>query len=294
MSLLGPISKILRDPPPPLAFEVSQAGVAGARTGAKELAFQPLKPGAISVSPLMDNVLMPDEVGAAVRQMAANAPRKRRDAALIIPDYCTRMAVLDFDNFPSDAKEQLSLVRFRMKKSVPYDVEEAALSYWVQPAAGKKYDVVAVAAPLEIISRYEAPFRAAGLTPGLVTPSGLAALSLVNEGGSLILAKLTGKTLTIAVMVSGILKLIRCLELADGSPEEISATLYPTLVYTEDTVGARASKLLLCGFGAIMEQAKTQFHRDLGVEVESLRSPLGPPGENNAGLVGYLHALTAS
>ena len=79
--------------------------------------------------------------------------------------------MLDFDNFPSDAKEQLSLVRFRVKRSVPFDVESAALSYWAQPAEGKKVDVVVVVAPLEIVSRYEAPFRAAGMTPGLVTTS---------------------------------------------------------------------------------------------------------------------------
>ena len=89
--------------------------------------------------------------------------------ALILPDYCTRLAVLDFDSFPSDAAQQLSLIRFRLKRSVPFDVESAAISYWAQPAADKKMDVVAAVAPLEIVSRYEAPFRAAGMLPGLVT-----------------------------------------------------------------------------------------------------------------------------
>ena len=74
--------------------------------------------------------------------------------------------MLDFDEFPSDRKEQLSLVRFRVRKSIPFDVESAAVSYWPQPAGGKKQDVVVVIAPLEIVSRYEAPFRAAGLAPG--------------------------------------------------------------------------------------------------------------------------------
>ena len=32
--------------------------------------------------------------------------RKRRDVALILPDYCTRIAVLDFDSFPGDAKNR--------------------------------------------------------------------------------------------------------------------------------------------------------------------------------------------
>jgi Tfp pilus assembly PilM family ATPase len=54
----------------------------------------------------------------------------------------------------------------------------------VQPAEGKKFDVVVVVAPLEVISRYEAPFRAAGMNPGLVTTSSLAALNLVRMAAS--------------------------------------------------------------------------------------------------------------
>src|ERR1044072_7912060 len=99
MSVLDSISSIWRDPPPVMAFELSEAGV-----------------------------------------------------ALIIPDYCTRISVLDFDDFPKDAKEQLALVRFRMKKAVPYDVESAAVSYWAQSAPNKdnakKFEVVVVVAPI--------------------------------------------------------------------------------------------------------------------------------------------------
>src|SRR5579864_2226481 len=159
-----------------------------ARTGRNpEFDFRALSPGVISVSPLRDNLLEPDQLAQAVRGMVPqNGGRKRRDAALILPDACARVSVLDFDNFPSDPKEQLPLVRFRIKKSVPYDVESAALSYRAQPSGGseKRFDVVVTVAPVEIVSRYEAPFRAASIEPGLVTVSALAALELVNEKGT--------------------------------------------------------------------------------------------------------------
>ncbi len=78
---------------------------------------------------------MPDEFSHAVRALAGTqAARKRKDVALILPDFSARIAVLDFDNFPSDAKEQAALVRFRLKRSVPFDVESAAVSYWPQTA----------------------------------------------------------------------------------------------------------------------------------------------------------------
>ena len=63
-----------------------------------------------------------------------NGAKKRRPAAVILPDYAARVSVLDFDSFPSSPEEQLSLVRFRVKKTIPFDIDSAAVSYWVQPA----------------------------------------------------------------------------------------------------------------------------------------------------------------
>jgi len=284
---------LLNDPPPAMAFEISEAGIASARIGARvELEFYPLKPGTLAVSPLKENVLDPDDFTMAVRAVGnTQSSRKRRDVALILPDYCTRMAVLDFDSFPSDPKEQTSLVKFRMKRSVPFDVDSAALSYVAQPAAGKKMDVVVTVAPLEIVSRYEAPFRAAGMNPGLVTTSALAALELSPEGGLSVLAKLTGKVLSVMVRQGHSLKLARCLEMPSASLDDIAAVLLPTFVYIEDNLGGRAERLTLCGFGAQTDEAQRRFHEELGVEAPPMRSPLGTPGENNAGLLGYLRSI---
>jgi hypothetical protein len=40
-----------------------------------------------------------------------------------------------------------------------------------------------------------------------------------------------------------------------------------------------------------MEEARQRFQNELGVEVQPVRSPLSPPGENNAGLLGYLRSV---
>jgi len=293
MPFVDSISRVFTDPPPAVAFELSEAGVAVARLGARaELSFRPLKPDTISVSPLRDNILVADELALVVREAAPLQPKsKRREAALIIPDYCTRISVLDFDGFPSEAKEQLALVRFRMKKSVPYDIESATVSYWPQPAGGKKLDVVVVVAPIEIVARYEAPFRAVGWNPGLVLPSSIAALHLVEPAALSVVAKLSGRVLTVMVTDKSRLRLVRCLELADASIEEIAADLYPTFVFVEDNLKAKTEKLLLCGFGAMLEEARQQFAAELGVEVEPVRSPLAVPGEHDAGLLGYLRSV---
>ncbi len=293
MSALESMANILRDPPPPLAFELSEAGIALARNTARmQVEFVPLKPGVLQPSPLHDNVLLPDELAAAVQAAAPmSASRKQRNVALILPDQAARTTVLDFDDFPTDQKEQASLVRFRMRKSLPFDLDSAAVSYYPQARNGKKCDVVVVISPLEIVARYEAPFRAAGMVPGLVTTSSLAALHLIDEKASVVVAKMTGRVLTVLVLDKGQLKLSRSLELLSGTVEEIEADLYPTFVYIEDNLGAKAAKLLLCGFGGMQEEARRTFQDELGVEVDAVLSPLGLAGEFNAGLMGYLKSI---
>ncbi len=291
--ILNKLKSFLQERPPAMAFEISEAGIASARIGTHaELDFHPLKPGTLAVSPLKDNVVDADEFLAAVRAAgAAQAGRKRKEVTLILPDYCTRMTVLDFDSFPSDAKEQASLVRFRVKRSVPFDVESAALSFFPQPAGGKKLDVVVVVAPLEIVARYEAPFRATGMSPGLVTTSALAALELAPAEGLSVLAKLTGHALSVLVRSHGVLKLARCIEMPARDLEDVAAVLLPTFVYVEDNLGGKAERLLLCGFGSQTDAAQARFAGELGVPVEPLRSAVGMPGESNAGLLGYLRGI---
>jgi hypothetical protein len=125
----------------------------------------------------------------------------------------------------------------------------------------------------------------------MVTTSCLAALELAPEAGLSVLAKLTGRVLTVVVRDKIQLKLVRCLELPSADLEDIAAVLAPTFVYIEDNLGRPAEKLLLCGFGAATAEAESRFAAELDVEVEPLRSPLGVPGENNAGLLGYLRSI---
>ena len=287
------LTAILQEPPPAMAFEITEAGIAAARIGARaEMDFLPLRPGTLAVSPLKENVLDPDEFLGAVRSLSATqAARKRKDVALILPDFSARMSVLDFDQFPKDPKEQAALIRFRLKRAVPFDVESAALSYVAQSGEKGRVDAIIVMAPLEIVARYEAPFRSAGMNPGLVTTSGLAALELAPEAGLSVLAKLSGRVLTVIVREKSHIKLIRCVELPSNDLEDIAAVLAPTLVYIEDNLGRAAERLLLCGFGPDTDEAERRFSEELGVPAEPLRSPLGTPGENNAGLLGYLRSI---
>jgi len=288
------LANLLKDPPPTHAFELSEAGIAFARVNEpKEANFLPFDAGVLLVSPVQDNIHQPQAVLDQLRVIAPPNGHRRRRAALILPDYCARIAVLDFDAFPSDPAEQLALIRFRLKKSVPFDIDSAIVSYSAQPRRkdSEKIEVLAAVMAAEVVGQYEAPFRTMGFHPGLVTTSSLAALNLVQPELISMLVKLNGRILSVLVMDGSTLKLARSVEMDGGAADEIESVLHPTVAYIEDELKSKPRRIWLCGFGADSGEYAERWKAEWGVDVEPLRAHFGMPGPNNAGLLGYLESI---
>jgi type IV pilus assembly protein PilM len=289
------LASLLKDPPPAYAFELSEAGIAFARVAEPgQVNFKPLDAGVLLVSPAHDNIHQPQVVQERIHALAPPNGHRKRRAALILPDYCARVAVLDFDDFPAEQQDQIALLRFRMKKSVPFDVDSAIVSYTVQArgtGARAKVEVLAALMGSEIVARYEDPFRSAGFHPGMVTTSSLAALNLFQPGGITMLVKISGRVLSVLVLDGRTLKLARYVETDEARPEEIEAVLHPTVAYIEDELKAKPERIWLCGFGSRSAELAAQWNAEWGVDVEPLRSRFGAPGANDAGLLGYLESV---
>jgi type IV pilus assembly protein PilM len=296
MGLFDQLKQLLEDPPPEFVFELSESGIAwsgpAAKGATRRLQFEPLEPGILSVSPLRDNVLNSEVLAAKVRAIAGASARKRRGAAIILPDYCARVAVLEFDAFPKVPAEQQSLVRFRLKRTLPFDIDGAAVSFYPQVASsGKGFEVVVVAAALEIVARYEAPFRAAGLHPGFVTTSSLAAADLDRGSGVHLMAKLSGRAITITALRDGVIKLVRCVEVPEITYDDVTSVLFPTVAFVEDEEGLRPERISVCGFEPVGDRHRDYWQDELGIRVEPLRSSSARAEAHNAGLLGYLESF---
>jgi type IV pilus assembly protein PilM len=287
MSLLDSIQSLvpslLMDPPPEFAFEISASGIAMSRTrGPATVQFTPLAEGEVVPSPIKENILNVPAFTAAVKTLVPSGGR--RTAALILPDNAMRLTVLEFENLPEKEEERTALIRFRLKKTVPFDVETATVSYHVQ--TGNK--VIVAVAPAEIIAQYEAPFRAAGLQPGIVTPAALTLLELLPANGSYLVAHQNSGALAVLVVSNGILTLARSLEInsenASDPLDEIVSDLYATSVYVEDQAGARPDRLYLAGFGEESKMLLARLYSELDLTVDVV------PDEH-PGLAGYLHSI---
>ena len=127
----------------------------------------------------LPNILDPEALRTALSGALGAVAGKSHDVIVVLPDVAIRMMLLDFDSLPAKREEIEPVIRFRLKKSLPFDVDHAMLSYDVTRANGTVRAVAAVA-PREIIEEYEKAFRDIGYEPGVVLPSSLAALGLVE------------------------------------------------------------------------------------------------------------------
>ena len=286
MNILDRIHGLLQDPPPEFAFEIAADGIAISRTRPPATVREaPLASGVLSPSPVKENVLDAAAYADAVRNVAP-AGARRRTAALIIPDNALRLAVLEFENIPQKETERIALLRFRLRKTVPFEIDEAALAYHVQPGNS----IVAAITPAGTVAHYEAPFRAAGFQAGFVTAASLGLLELLPAKGFLLVANRAPGSLTVLAIKDGIVRLARSLELEENTSDpldEISSDLYPTLVYLEDQTGARPERLILAGFGEDASSAATRLSVELEIDAEILP-------ERYPGLAGYMASLARS
>ena len=256
----------------------------------------------LTASPAGPNVSRPQLYRDA---LARSVPKSKRSAAaaLVIPDYAVRMAILDFEQFPAGEEERTALLRFRLRKTVPFPIDEAKLSYVVQVQQPQHIEVLAVAIARPILEEYESIFTSAGYRVGLVTPSCLATLRLCSdaESGLTLLAKMAGSTLSVLLLDKGVVRLVRCLNFArsedsdQASDEEraVGPTLQQTVAYAEDQLSQPVTRLLLCGFGSETENLGRFASREFGIPYAPVRSKFGTASQENAGLLGLLEQYAA-
>src|SRR5205823_6019026 len=126
--------------------------------------------GAISATLTAANVADPGSLSASVADALNAVVARSRDVVAIIPDSAVRVVLLDFDSLPEEREEALGVIRFRLKKSLPFDMEKSAVSYHAR-RNGSVVKVVACVALAENIQAYEEAFLQAGYAPGMVMPS---------------------------------------------------------------------------------------------------------------------------
>src|SRR4051812_37417215 len=163
---------------PKLACEISSDRVLAARlsdSSVVDCAVHDLPPGIVTADLTEPNVHDHNAAYRAVHDALDSISGRGTDVIAVLPDSAVRVVLLDFESLPDKRDEAESVVRFRLRKSLPFDVDKAKVSYHAQSTKGAMRVVAAVALNT-VVEDYESAFREASFAPGLVMPSMLAAL----------------------------------------------------------------------------------------------------------------------
>jgi type IV pilus assembly protein PilM len=261
---------------PRVACEISAERVAAARIneGGNNLeaaTASTLPPGLLTPGLQQTNVVERDKLVAALRDLLTTVAGRLRDVCLVLPDSTTRVMLLDFDTLPEKREDAAAVVRFRLKKSLPFEVDQAAVSFDRQ-GGGSQIRVIAAVTPRHILDEYESLVRDAGYNPGTVLPSMLAALGLVDASRPTMVIKVEQGTTTFAIVDQGQLLLYRSLDNGGSgvTGESLIDDVNTSLVYFEDRYGVNVERLLVTGVQN-PQQLQDAFG-DSNVRVEELVS----------------------
>jgi type IV pilus assembly protein PilM len=204
-------------PHPALALEISTDRVAGARWtrtgGLDSFAIETLPNGALVPSAVETNIVDQSAVKGAVAGVMSRLRAKDEEIALLVPDPVIRVFVQHFDQFPRSPQEAEPMLRWKLKKSVPFEADETVISYMRQAPREDGVDVVTALARLRIVREYEGLAEGIGLYPGVILSSSLAAITLLDDHRPTLLARVSGPALTTAIVREGVLCGYRCTEL---------------------------------------------------------------------------------
>jgi type IV pilus assembly protein PilM len=243
---------------PRVACEIMPHGVVAARSTAADaplaaVARVSLDEGAVSPSLKPGNIVDRVAVTAAIRRALEEIGERRgaRDAnlTLVIPDSAVRVLLLDFEALPSRLSEALPLVRFRLKKLLPFDADEAMVTYQVMSSSRSVVRVLAVAMPRDVLSEYETAVREAGFEPGVVVPSTLACLAAVTEDETALVVNANPNGVTAAIVHGGVLLLHRSVDLQEHSVITATPLAGLPLVDVHETAGEWAAQEPLAEHG---------------------------------------------
>lgn len=241
-----------------------------------------LQPGTLTPALIGNNILDRDAVRTALEKAVAALGARNPDVAVILPDACCRVALIDLDVVPERREEASALIRLRLKKSLPFDVEKARVGWQVQPVNGK-ISVLAAVILNAVLEEYESIVRAAGCSPGVVLPSILASLEQVDALAPTLVIKVAPTTTSIAIVNHQALVLVRVLDRAAGScanGAQLANDIYPSLVFFEDVYGTKVQRIVATG---LSDEMKAALEELTGVRVHELASPVamttdqGPP-----------------
>ena len=283
------ISDLFQASAPDVAVEIDHTHVAAARLGWRGSqaiivahASEALPAGA--VTPGLAALNMPDvpvvaqTVSRVLSQLGGSKPSR---VSLVVPDTVAKVSLLKLEKVPARSSDLQEIVRWQMRKTAPFPIEQAALSIapGARAADGSSEFVVALARA-EVIHQYEQACLMAGAHAGLVDLSTFGVINSIlasasAPAGDWLLVHVTDSYLTLTVVRDNTLLFFRNRGEDEGS---LSDLIHQTAMYYEDRLsGSGFARVMIAG-SARLPGGADSIRRGLEERLRVNVEPVDPRG----------------
>jgi len=226
----------LRPAYPPVAVEVDHGQLTLVRVKARRRSLPELEAfkihtasqptvGATLVRPIVGSI---DDLTKQIRELFAASGTKPGRVSLILPDNLAKVSIVTLPERPATRKLLREMLRFKLRRSVPFRLEDAAISSHVLPGSGPEVNLLVAVVMRSVLEQYEAAFEAAGARPGLIdlcTPSlfNLARPEMAKataRGGDAALLNCTRSYFTLMIVRADRVVFFRCKSYAGGEVDD--------------------------------------------------------------------------
>lgn len=181
-SLLDPLRRFslpgsgLRPAYPPVAVEIDRREMVLVRLrrrgrGKPQLdahQVRAMPDGVVGSSIFRPNLGPSEEMGKKMRELFEASGTRPGRVSLVLPDNLAKISLLSLPERPASHRHLSDLVRFKLRRAVPFRLEDAVITHQVLPGEGRGVTVLVALMLRSVVEQYERVLEAAGARPGLV------------------------------------------------------------------------------------------------------------------------------
>jgi hypothetical protein len=222
---------------------------------------RPLPEHGASPSLFRPNLGEPEELARRVQDLLAATGTKPGRLSLVLPDNLAKISLVTLPERPGSPRQMEEVLRFKLRRAVPFRLEDAVFTHQVLPGEGAGVTVLVAVMLRSVVEQYERVLEAAGARPGLVdlcTPNLYnlcrGQISEAAGGGDVGLLNVASGYFTLLIVRDDRLVFYRCKSYVVGEGEEdagpvealMARELTTSLSYWREKLGGeRMSRVLV-------------------------------------------------
>ena len=275
-NVLEPVTQLFRPQRPLWACEFTARHliVAGVNSSRKKIAakgISTLSDHAVNGSLLEKNIIDHGRVFEFLKELMGETGFRGHEIGVVIPDDSARISFITTETLPGSEEERAAFIRWKLKKTVPFEIETAQVAYNILGTRfngdDKGTDLLVTLSPRSVIEEYEFLMEELGYEAGFVIPSSLAALNLFSiPAGDVLFLKIAPGCIATTIFRNGQAEFYRKV-----AETPLFDAIYPTLMYYQDKLGGSGlTGVTVCEYDMDMASELSELQDRLHLPVQKL------------------------